>query len=61
MATDKVDQIITKLLAVRDKKPGTTVNLPSDDINMLIPKEEQLLDIYRCRQLTLDRKVGRKG
>jgi len=32
----KTDAIITKLLNARDKKPGTTVNLTSDEVNFLI-------------------------
>jgi len=32
----KTDAIITKLLNARDKKPGTTVNLSSDEVNYLI-------------------------
>jgi len=33
---EKIDPIIQKLLAARDKKPGTTVNLSSEDLNFLV-------------------------
>jgi len=35
-ASEKLDVVISKLLAVRDKKPGTTVSLSSDEVSMLI-------------------------
>ena len=40
--TKKLDEIIAKLLAARDKKPGTTVNLSSDEIFMLIDESTKV-------------------
>jgi len=40
--TEKVDAIITKLLGVRDKKPGTTVSLSSDEVTFLIDESTPL-------------------
>jgi len=39
---EKLDAIITKLLGVRDKKPGTTVSLSSDEVSLLIDKSTPL-------------------
>jgi len=40
--TEKIDAIITKLLGVRDKKPGTTVGLSADEVSFLIDESTPL-------------------
>ena len=41
--SDRVDGLITKLLSLRDKKPGTTCNLSSDEVTFLIEESAQIL------------------
>jgi serine/threonine-protein phosphatase PP1 catalytic subunit len=41
--TGRVDPIISKLLTLRDKKPGTTCQLASDDLNFLIEEAATVL------------------
>ena len=40
---DKIDQLIQKLLALRDKKPGTTCNLTAEEVTWLIDESAQIL------------------
>jgi len=43
-ATDeKADVIIEKLLAVRDKKPGTTVQLTNDEVEFIVVESKKVL------------------
>ena len=39
----RLDKIIEKLLAVRDKKPGTNVSLPSEDVDFLCTESKKIL------------------
>jgi len=39
---EKIDILIEKLLAARDKKPGTSVNLSSDEVTFLIDEATQI-------------------
>jgi len=44
MSTDeKADTIIEKLLAVRDKKPGTTVQLSNDEVDFIVVESKKIL------------------
>ena len=45
MAADstKVDGLITKLLGLRDKKPGTTCSLSADEVTWIIDESAQIL------------------
>ena len=40
---ERVDALITKLLGLRDKKPGTTCNLSADEVTFLIDESAQIL------------------
>lgn len=40
--TDKADALITKLLALREKKPGTTCAITSDEVSYLIDDSAQI-------------------
>mmetsp|Transcript_27913 Transcript_27913/g.71300 ORF Transcript_27913/g.71300 Transcript_27913/m.71300 type:complete len:346 (+) Transcript_27913:54-1091(+) len=40
---DKIDGIITKLLSAREKKPGTNVNLSSDEVVYLVDEATQVI------------------
>ena len=40
---EKIDSLITKLLGLRDKKPGTTCSLSSDEVTYLIDESAQIL------------------
>mmetsp|Transcript_75304 Transcript_75304/g.125567 ORF Transcript_75304/g.125567 Transcript_75304/m.125567 type:complete len:318 (+) Transcript_75304:107-1060(+) len=42
-ASGRVDGIIEKLLSVRDKKPGTTVSISSDDMGWLIDQTKEIV------------------
>ena len=39
----EIDALITKLLGLRDKKPGTTCNLSADEVIFLIDEAAQIL------------------
>ena len=39
----KCDTIIEKLLAVRDKKPGTTVQLSNDEVDFILVESKKVL------------------
>ena len=39
----RVDGICQKLLALRDKKPGTSCSLPAEDVSYLIEESAQIL------------------
>ena len=41
--TEKIDALITKLLGLRDKKPGTTCNLRADEVTFLIDEAASIL------------------
>ena len=43
MAEEKIDGIIEKLLSVRDKKPGTTVQLSADEVDHLTSEAKKIL------------------
>ena len=43
MSGERTDQLIAKLLSLRDKKPGTTCSLSSDDVTFLIDESAQIL------------------
>ena len=43
MADEKIDGIIDKLLAVRDKKPGTTVQLSNDEVDFIVVESKKIL------------------
>ena len=43
MSDDKADGIIEKLLAVRDKKPGTTVQLSNDEVDFIVVESKKIL------------------
>ena len=40
---ERVDTLITKLLGLRDKKPGTTCNLSADEVSFLIDESASIL------------------
>jgi len=40
--SEKIDTIIAKLLAAREKKPGTTVNLTADEVGFCIEEATQI-------------------
>ena len=40
---ERVDTLITKLLGLRDKKPGTTCNLSADEVTFLIDESASIL------------------
>jgi len=44
MADDRVDKIIEKLRAAIDKKPGTTVNLSSDEVTYVIEQSVTVMN-----------------
>ena len=46
--SEKIDGVITKLLGVRDKKPGTTVPLTSDEVTFLIDECTTVLTNQPC-------------
>jgi len=43
MADEKADTIIEKLLAVRDKKPGTNVQLTNDEVDFIVVESKKIL------------------
>jgi len=43
MTDEKCDVIIEKLLAVRDKKPGTTVQLTNDEVEFIVVESKKVL------------------
>jgi len=43
MGDEKIDGIIDKLLAVRDKKPGTTVQLSNDEVDFIVVESKKIL------------------
>jgi len=43
MADEMCDVIIEKLLAVRDKKPGTTVQLTNDEVEFIVVESKKVL------------------
>jgi len=43
MGDEKIDGIIDKLLAVRDKKPGTTVQLSNDEVDFIVTESKKIL------------------
>ena len=45
---ERIDALITKLLGLRDKKPGTTCNLSADEVTFLIEDWTLVPCVFVC-------------